>query len=153
MVKEEIIVGVMEFFATGVMPEGVNDTSIVLIPKVQFPKELKDFRPISLCNVIYKIISKCMVNWLCPILSRKTSVFIPGRLITYNSIITFECMDYIQSVGAGSPACCAYKLDLSKAYDRVDCFFFFWRRPLANGVSHSSGSRGSWHVFLRLNIL
>lgn len=64
VVKEEIIAAVLEFFETGVIPEGVNDTAIVLIPKVQFPKELKDFRPISLCNVIYKIVSKCMVNRL-----------------------------------------------------------------------------------------
>ena len=43
---------VLEFFATGEMTNGVNDTAIILIPKVQFPKELKDFRPISLCNVL-----------------------------------------------------------------------------------------------------
>ena len=43
VVKGEIIAAVMGFFITGVMPEGVNDTAIVLIPKVQFPKELKDF--------------------------------------------------------------------------------------------------------------
>ena len=50
--KGEIIAAVLEFFASGVMPDGANDTAIVLIPKVQFPKELKDFRPLSLCNVI-----------------------------------------------------------------------------------------------------
>lgn len=127
MLKKEIIAGVLEFFTTGIMPEGVNDTAIVLIPKVQFPKELKDFRPISLCNVIYKIVSKCMVNRLRPILSdlitETQSAFIPGRLITDNSIMAFECLDYIQSVGASVPACCAYKPDLSKAYDRVDWLF------------------------------
>ena len=82
MLKKEIIAGVLEFFTTGIMPEGVNDTAIVLIPKVQFPKELKDFRPISLYNVIYKIVSKCMVNRLRPILSdlitENQSAFIPG---------------------------------------------------------------------------
>ena len=44
------------FFTTGLMPEGVNDTSIVLIPKVQHPSSLKDFRPISFCNV-------CVICW------------------------------------------------------------------------------------------
>ena len=51
------------------MPDGVNDTDIVLIPKVPHPKELRDFRPISLCNVAYKIVSKCMVNRLRPLLT------------------------------------------------------------------------------------
>ena len=127
VLKKEIIAWVLEFFTTSIMPEGVNDTAIVLIPKVQFPKKLKDFRPISLCNVIYKIVSKCMVNRLRPILSdlitENQSAFILGRLITDNSIMAFECLDYIQSVGASVPACCAYKLDLSKAYDRVDWLF------------------------------
>ena len=106
------------------MPEGVNDTAIVLILKVPFPKELKDFRPISLCNVIYKIVSKCLVNRLRPMLaeliSENQSAFVPGRLISDNSIIAFECLHHIQSLKQTRQAACAYKLDLSKAYDRVD---------------------------------
>ena len=77
------------------MPEGVNDTCIVLIPKVQHPAALKDFLPISLCNVIYKVISKCLVNRLRPLLdyliSDEQSAFIPGRMITNNALISFEC--------------------------------------------------------------
>ena len=45
--KVEIVAAVQEFFSSGVMPDGVNDTSIVLIPKVPHPRELKDFRRIS----------------------------------------------------------------------------------------------------------
>jgi hypothetical protein len=47
VLKDDIIQGVLKFFESGVMPIGFNDTSIVLIPKVDHPKELKDFRPIS----------------------------------------------------------------------------------------------------------
>ena len=82
------------------MPDGVNVTTIVLIPKVPHPKELKDFRPISLCDVVCKIVSKCMVNRLQPLLtvliSENQSAFIPGRLISDNSIIAFECIHHIQ---------------------------------------------------------
>lgn len=91
VLKAEIVAAVQDLFTTGVMPDGVNGTTIVLIPKVPHPKELKDFRPISLCNVVYKIVSKCMVNMLRPFLTKlifeNQSAFISGRLISDNSII------------------------------------------------------------------
>jgi hypothetical protein len=52
VIKADVIRAVKEFFSSGEMPEGVNDTAIVLIPKTQQPLELKEFRPISLCNVL-----------------------------------------------------------------------------------------------------
>jgi hypothetical protein len=79
VMKEDIIRATQEFFETGIMKEGVNDTCLVLIPKVPFSETLKDFRPISLCNVIYKVVSKCIVNrlslcWM--VLSRQTKVLL-----------------------------------------------------------------------------
>lgn len=142
--KEEVIAAVLEFFRTGVMTVGVNETAIVLIPKVPHPTSLKDFRPISLCNVIYKIVSKCMVNRLRPLLAElileNQSAFIPGCLISDNSIIAFECAHHIQSLRPGAPDFCAYKLDLSKAYDRVD-WLFLEKALLSWGFSHSWVSR------------
>jgi len=90
------------------MPEGVNDTLIVLIPKVKEPEVLKDFRPISLCNVIYKVVSKCLVNRLRPILeeivSPNQSAFVPGRMITENALIALEC---IHAINQGNSKCSA----------------------------------------------
>jgi hypothetical protein len=65
---DDVIRAVQQFFIDGIMPEGVNDTSIVLIPKKNDPEELKDFRRISVCNVIFKVVSKCLVNRLRPLL-------------------------------------------------------------------------------------
>jgi hypothetical protein len=62
--KDDVVKGVKNFFGSGVMPPGINDTPIVLIPKKEGPELLKDFRPISLCNVIYKVLYKCLVNRL-----------------------------------------------------------------------------------------
>jgi hypothetical protein len=106
------------------MPSGVNDTAIVLIPKTKNPTSLKDFRPISLCNVIYKVVAKCLANRLRPLLqeiiSETQSAFIPGRMITDNAIIAFESIYALQQGSKGAGKYCAYKLDLMKAYDRVD---------------------------------
>ena len=109
------------------MPAGVHDICIVLIPKIPHPETLKDFRPISLCNVIYKVVSKCIVNSLRPLLqdiiSPNQSAFIPGRMITDNALIAFECLHAINSNARERSSFCAYKLDLSKVYDRVEWSF------------------------------
>jgi hypothetical protein len=68
VMKHDIIRVVQEFFASSKMPPGVNETSIVLLPKKDEPELLTDFRLISLCNVTYKVISKCLVNRLKPLL-------------------------------------------------------------------------------------
>jgi hypothetical protein len=124
LMKREVIDAVKDFFAKGSIPEGLNDTTIVLIPKGNSPESLTDFRPISLCNVIYKIISKFLVNRLRPFLddliSQNQSAFVPGKLITDNTMIAFESFHKIQRSRNPRDTHCAYKLDLSKAYDRVD---------------------------------
>ena len=128
LIKEDIVKAVKKFFSDGIMPDEVNDTTIVLIPKVPHPEFLSDFRPISLCNVLYKVVSKCLVNRLRPLLqdiiSPHQSAFIPGRLITDNALIAFECLHAIQHSQSARTNFCAFKLDLSKAYDRVDWSFF-----------------------------
>jgi hypothetical protein len=76
--RGDVIHAVKRFFDPGFMPEGINDTSDVLIPKIDNSMELKDFRPIGLYNVLYKIFSKCLVNRLRPILGGKSECLYPS---------------------------------------------------------------------------
>jgi hypothetical protein len=106
------------------MQESVNDTAIVLLPKTDRPEQLKDFRPISLCNVIYKVMSKCLVNRLQPLLQEiiapTQSPFILGRLITDNALIAFECIHALNHENNKCKNFRVLKLDMTKAYDRVE---------------------------------
>lgn len=109
--------------AKGVL-NGWNSTLITLIPKVKIPLSPKDFRPISLC---YKIIARAITNRLRPILAKAIdhhqSEFVPGRLITDNVILGFECMHWIRHNKKNKAGFGALKLDMSKAYDRVEWAF------------------------------
>jgi len=64
LVKDSVLSAVLGFLNRGEMSNEVNKTVLVLIPKVTNPQELTQFRPISLCNVLYKICSKAMANRL-----------------------------------------------------------------------------------------
>lgn len=87
------------------------------------PEKVTQFRSISLCNVNYKIISKILVNRLKPLTDKLIStfqnVFIQGRSISNNNLLTHEIFDTLKrKKGFG-----ALKIDMCKAYDRVNWTF------------------------------
>lgn len=102
----------------------VNHTHVALIPKVKTPQHMTQLRPISLCNVLYKIGSKAMANRLKPLLhhfiSPSQSAFISGRHISDNSLVAFEIAHFLKRKREGNTGYGTLKLDMSKAYDRVE---------------------------------
>ena len=108
----------------GVMLPDLNHTNIVLILKVKNLEKMFEYRPISLCNVIYKIISNVLANRLkqvfLDIISLTQSAFVPGRLITDNVIMAYEALHSMHARKKGKTCSLALKLDVRKAYDRVE---------------------------------
>ncbi|KAA3483611.1 reverse transcriptase [Gossypium australe] len=79
---------------------------------------MAQFRPISLCNVIYKIIAKVLVFRM------SEGAFVPGRLISDNVLIAHEVFHSLKMKKRGQKGNFALKLDMSKAYNRVEWDFF-----------------------------
>lgn len=126
IVGESVVKMAEDFFNTGDLQEGMNDTYITLIPKVDKPERPTNFRPISLCNVSYKIITKAMANKLKDILKEvigpNQSSFVPERQITDNILIYQEVLNTMKRKRNGK-GLMAIKIDLEKAYDRLSWEF------------------------------
>ena len=105
----------------------INFTHIVLIPKKNDPQYITEFRPISLSNVVSRIISKVLANWIKSILPTVIfdvqSAFIPDKLIIDDTTVTFEMLHRMRNRRKGKTSHMAVKLDISKAYDRVEWKF------------------------------
>jgi hypothetical protein len=116
-----------EWLERGYFPNSLNETNIFLIPKCENPVSMKDMRPISLCNVLYKMVSKLLANRLKGCLekcvSEEQSAFIEGRSILDNALIAIEVIHALKRKPRGVNGELALKIDISKAYDKVDWGF------------------------------
>lgn len=124
IVSQDLVSLCENFFQNGALPTGINCTQITLIPKKSVPETMSDLRPISLCNVAYKVIAKVAVDrmkiLLDDIISHNQSAFVPGRLITDNIIVAHETQHFLAHKRQGKVGYAALKLDMSKAFDRVE---------------------------------
>jgi len=122
----DVSAAVLAILSGSPIPDGLNHTFVTLIPKKHKPVDIRDYRPISLCNVLYKLVTKVIANRLKEVLptiiSDNQSTFTPGRMIINNVLIAFEVFHSIHChsrVNGGM----AIKLGMSKAYDRVEWLF------------------------------
>lgn len=117
---------VHSFFQTGVLSRQLNHTFIILIPKVDNPMMIGQYRPISLCNVAHKIISKLLTSRLkhvmLKMISEPQAAFVPARLIHENSIIAQELL-HSMKVKRDRKGLASIKLDMEKAYHRLEWKF------------------------------
>lgn len=126
-IKDDICSMVKAFFATGELDSRLNQTNLCLVPKTDRPVSKAEFRPISLCNVGYKIISKILSTRLKRILpkiiSETQSAFVANRQITDNILIVQEMFHALRTNQSCKNKFVAIKTDMSKAYDRVEWSF------------------------------
>jgi len=122
IVGDNIFHMVQSAFHTGHFDLEISKTLIALIPKIDSPNTYKDFRPISLCSIIYKIITKVLVHHLRLILNNiigpYQSSFLPGRGTSDNSIVLQKIVHFMRR-SKKKKGYVAFKLDLEKAFDNV----------------------------------
>ena len=107
-----------------VLPQDLNATNIILIPKIKAPSKITEYWPIALCNVLLNIMTKAIVNRLKPlmdeVISESQSAFIPSQLIYDNVLVAYEISHYMKRKKQGKVSWASLKMDMSKAYDRVE---------------------------------
>jgi len=151
-IKGDVMCFISDFHLNGKLTRGINFTFIALIPKVDSPRRLNDFRPIALVGCLYKILSKVLANRLRMIIGKVVSdshtTFVKGRQILDGILIANEVVDEAKK---SNKEVMLFKVDFEKAYDSVDwrylnmvmnkmVFPLLWRKWIKECVSTASAS-------------
>ncbi|CAJ2670980.1 unnamed protein product [Trifolium pratense] len=119
--RGDILRFLSEFHRNGKLSKGINSTFIALIPKIDSPQRLNDFRPISLVGSLYKILAKVLANRLRlvigSVISESQSAFVENRQILDGILIANEAVDEARR---SKKELMLFKVDFEKAYDSVD---------------------------------
>ncbi|MCI13322.1 cysteine-rich receptor-like protein kinase, partial [Trifolium medium] len=143
---------ICDFHRNGKLTKGINSTFIALIPKVDSPHRLNDFRPISLVGSLYKILAKVLANRLRlvigSVISEAQTAFVKDRQILDGILIANEVVDEARKF---KKELMLFKVDFEKAYDSVDwgylddvmgrmSFPTLWRKWIKECVCTASAS-------------
>ncbi|KAL5772200.1 hypothetical protein ACOSQ2_012124 [Xanthoceras sorbifolium] len=124
--KSDLVKLVRDSFSNGNFPIELNQTFIALIPKIPSPLKMANFRPISLCNTAYKVISKIIVsrlrNVMADLVGPNQVAFVPGRQIQDNIVVAQETLHKFH-VSKSKKGFVAWKIELAKAYDKIQWDF------------------------------
>lgn len=121
LLREETLEALQRFFSTAFMPTSVNATILVLIPKNPRAARLNEFRPISLCSALYKLITRLLASRLKSILPEfivpNQISFVKDRLLMKNVLLASEIMNRYHK--PGGPKRITLKIDLAKAFSFI----------------------------------
>jgi hypothetical protein len=150
--KGDVMRFISEFHRNSKLTKGLNSTFIALIPKVDSPQRLNDFRPISLVGSLYKILAKVLANRLRmvigSVISETQSAFVKDRQILDGILIANEVVDEARRL---KRELLLFKVDFEKAYDSVDWSYLeavmgkmgfpsLWRKWIRECISTATAS-------------
>ncbi|GKD04054.1 putative RNA-directed DNA polymerase, eukaryota, reverse transcriptase zinc-binding domain protein [Tanacetum coccineum] len=143
LIKSDIFEFVDTFFNSSSMPQDANSSFFTLIPKVSNPIFIKDYRPISLIGIHYKIIAKILANRLSKVIDKIVSIeqsaFISGRQILDGPLILSELIGWYKK---RKKKMLFFKVDFEKAFDYVSWEYLDF-------VLHSLGFGYKWRSWIR----
>ena len=126
-IGDDIVKAVLSCLNSKTILLGLNHTFITLIPKVKSLEYVIEFRPIALWNILYKLVSKVLANWLKRVLpqiiSESQSAFQSDKAISGNILVAFETLHHMKMKKTGKIGHMVLKLDISKVYDRLEWIF------------------------------
>ncbi|CAN0829446.1 Transposon TX1 uncharacterized 149 kDa protein [Linum grandiflorum] len=118
VVGGQVTASCKEWMERGELPSFVQDTTIILLPKGDRPRSMKEWRPISLCNVLYRVVAKVLANRMRRVMptvvAEEQSAFVQGRSIVDNILIAFETLHGMKLRRRAKHGEVAIKIDISK---------------------------------------
>jgi hypothetical protein len=124
VMKGEVRILFDQFYANASLPKSFSSYFVTLIPKVNSPLSLREFRPISLLGCLYKLVAKVLAKRLCLVMNSivepTQSAFLKGRQLVDGVLVINELVDFAKKTGR---ECLIFKVDFEKAYDSVEWSF------------------------------